>query len=69
MKKLLLLAAPTVFLSLTPVAFAQDGGTMNIDPPCFGSATCSTEVPEPGTLGLFMLGVGGLVIRHQRKKR
>jgi PEP-CTERM motif len=60
------LSVGVMFLS-TP-AIAQDGGQFIFEPECFGSGTCATDVPAPGMLGLFALGIAGIAIRKRRRK-
>jgi hypothetical protein len=60
------LSVGVMFLS-TP-AIAQDGGQFIFEPECFGSGTCVTDVPAPGMLGLFALGIAGIAIRKRRRK-
>jgi hypothetical protein len=45
--------------ALPVAALAQDGSSTATQPPRSGSAI---EIPEPGDLGLFLIGVAGLVI-------
>lgn len=67
MKRIYLVISLTVTFFATP-AIAQDGGTINFEPECFGSGTCSTDVPAPGMLGLFAIGIAGIAIRKRRRK-
>jgi PEP-CTERM motif len=65
-RKYLTLSVGMMFLS-TP-ALADDGGQFIFEPECFGSGTCATDVPAPGMLGLFAIGIAGIALRKRRRK-
>ena len=68
MMKRIYLSLSLGLMSLSTPAIAQDGGQVNFEPECFGSGTCSTDVPAPGMLGLFAIGIAGIALRKRQRK-